>query len=152
MQLLQCFETVHPSDEVTQTAEDASRRLGTLLNVHRDRFQVSPAESPGESVEIPLSAIQLLFDILTSIAQGNGVTLIPMQAQLPIQHSADFLNISRLCFIRLLDEGKIPSHGVGTDRRVVFRDLANHKERSDAERRQALDELAALGQEIDEGY
>ncbi len=150
--MLQFFETVQPSDEDTRTAEDTSRRLAALLHAHQDRFQVSPFGSPGESVEIPLSAVRLLVDILTRIAQGSAVTLIPMHAELPIQDGADFLNVSRSYVIRLLDEGKIPFRGVGPDRRIVFRDLVDYKNRSDAERRQALDELAALGQEIGEDY
>jgi len=86
------------------------------------------------------------------MAQGNALTLIPTHAELPAQDAADFLNVSRSYLNMLLDENKIPSRKVGHDRRIVFRDLLDYKRRSDAERREALEEVSKLGQEIDEGF
>jgi hypothetical protein len=138
--------TTRPSDEDSRTAEDASHRLETLLLKHRDRFQVSPAGNPGDCIEIPFSAIRLLLDVLTRIAHGDPVSFNSMDDELCIQHSAEYLNVSSSYL------GKLPSRGVGQDRRVLFRDLLEYKTRSDAQRREALEELAALGQEIGEGY
>jgi hypothetical protein len=39
---------------------------------------------------------------------------------------------------------------VGAHRRIRAQDLLDYKQRRDAERNKALDELARLGQEIDE--
>ena len=61
------------------------------------------------SVTLPLSAFNLLITILTQMAEGNAVTLIPVQAELTTQKAADLLNVSRPYFIRLLEEKKIPN-------------------------------------------
>jgi excisionase family DNA binding protein len=58
------------------------------------------------------------------------------------------LNISRPSLIQLLDEGKIEYRKVGTHRLVRFEALMQYKRRADAERRAALDELAAYDQEL----
>jgi hypothetical protein len=46
----------------------------------------------------------------------------------------------------------LPFHKVGTHRRVRFRDVMAYRERSLAERRAALDELAEQAQELGLGY
>jgi excisionase family DNA binding protein len=149
---LEFVETVQPSDQDAQSVAETIRRLGMLVHADSDRFEVSPAGSPGESVEVPLSTIRILLDIVTGLARGSAVTFVPMHAELPVQRAADFLNVSRSYLGRLLDEGKIPYRDDEAGRRIVFRDLLDYKKRSDADRRQALEQLAALGQEIGEGY
>ena len=150
--VLEFVETVRTNDDDARLAEETIQRLGTLVHTDSDRFQVSPAGNPGESVEVSLSTIRILFDIVTGLAHGSAVTFVPMHAELPVQRAADFLNVSRSYLGRLIDEGKIPFREDGSGRRILFRDLVDYKSRTDAERRQALEELAALGQEIGEGY
>jgi len=50
--------------------------------------------------------------------------------------------------IRLLDEGKIEFHKVGTHRRVPFKSALAYKRQIDTERKAALAELAAYDQEL----
>ncbi|MEW4530718.1 helix-turn-helix domain-containing protein [Maioricimonas sp. JC845] len=141
-------EPVSPSVEDIQLAKASSRRLAPFLN---QNLKVRIAGTK-EQVELPAVAVRLLVDLLSEMAEGNAVTLIPIHAELTTQQAADLLNVSRPFLIRQLEEGVIPYRKVGTHRRVMFSDLMEYKHRIDSERHEALDELAAQAQELDMGY
>ena len=76
------------------------------------------------------------------------MTVSRRDAELTTRQAADFLNVSRPFLVRLLEAGTIPFCKIGTHRRVRLEDLRQYKNRDDAVRRRALDELTALDQEI----
>jgi excisionase family DNA binding protein len=144
---------VAPTERETAIAKESSRKLSRLLGSVPE-FHVQPGETgeSGETIVLPRSAVRLLVEILTQMAQGNAVTLIPIHAELTTQQAADLLNVSRPFLVKLLEQGKIPFRKVGKHRRIRFSDVLAFKERTDAERRTALERLVAEGQELGMGY
>ena len=92
------------------------------------------------------------MDILEAMAAGQGITVIPQNAELTTVQAAEVLNVSRPFLIKLLDQEKIPHRKVGRHRRVLMEDVMNYKAAIDAQREAILDRLAAEAQEQGMGY
>ena len=112
------------------------------------------AESGGRdtAITLPKEAIELLVEILGQMANGNAVTIVPVNAELTTQQAADMLNVSRPFLVGLLDDGKIPHRLVGTHRRVRVADLLLYKDKDDAHRKAVQDELTAEAETLGLGY
>jgi excisionase family DNA binding protein len=146
-------DAVQPSEEVSALAADASRRLFRLIGANKKETCVVRFESaPDEPVVLPAAAVRLLGALLTELAKGNAVTLMPHHAELTTQEAADLLNVSRPFLVGLLESGQLPHHKVGTHRRVRFSDLMTYKRKRDAESETALRELASLSQDMKLDY
>jgi excisionase family DNA binding protein len=142
-----------PNQHETDLARESSRALGPVADTSGDvRITVADAAGVERTVNIPASALRLLFSVLSEMARGNAVSLIPLHAEITTQEAADILNVSRPHLVGLLEKGEIPFRKVGVQRRVQFRDVMEYKERSDADRRSALDALAHQAQELRLGY
>jgi excisionase family DNA binding protein len=105
-----------------------------------------------EVVELPTFALRLLGEILSELALGNAVKVVPIHAELTTQEGADMLNVSRPHLVKLLDNGALPHTKTGRHRRIKFADLMTYKEQRDLASRNAMDELAAQAQELGMGY
>lgn len=147
-------EPVAPTPDDTRLAQESSRLLAKLREKTSGnvRLRIQSENEPEETVAIPRSAFRLLADILTEMAKGNAVTLIPIHAELTTQQAADLINVSRPFLIEQLEKGTIPYRKVGKHRRVLFQDLMAYKQTMDRNRLKALDELANQAQELGMGY
>lgn len=143
-------EPVPPSATDARIAEESARLLApTLKTANRVvQLRVGDDNSTSEPVAIPTEAFRLLVNILAQMASGNAVQLVPQQAELTTQEAARLLNMSRPYVVRLLDEGRIPSHRTGTHRRVMLRDVLTFKAEHRRARSAALDRLSDLDQEL----
>lgn len=146
-------EPIVPTPQDAAIAREASRMLAPYIDhLENLRFQVGEDRKASQKLSLPASAIRLLLDLLTEMAAGNAVTLIPVHAQLTTQQAADALNVSRPFLVSLLEEGKIPHVKVGTHRRILFEDLMRYKKSVDRERHKALDELVKQSETLGMGY
>jgi excisionase family DNA binding protein len=106
----------------------------------------------GKRIELPLSAVEALKVVVDALTRGQSVTLVSQDKELTSQAAADMLHMSRPYLIKLLDQGAIPFHRVGTHRRIRLEDVLAYRDRRNAERKAALDELARLSEELPDGY
>ena len=137
-----------PSADDAELAAAASRHLSQARHEGKElRVQLD-----GEELPLPKAVSELLHHLLAEMAKGNAVTLFPVHAELTTQEAADYLNVSRPYLIRLLEQGRIRFHLVGTHRRVKFSDLEAFRKGAEDGHRSARDELAAQAQELRMGY
>jgi excisionase family DNA binding protein len=142
-----------PSAAEARLARESGPRVAKVAGRKRKSVRIQVEDNGNkESIELPMSAVRALADVLRQMAQGNAVTLLSSEAELTTQQAAGLLNVSRPFLVRLLDEGQIPSRKVGTHRRVRSRDVLAWKQRTDRARLRALAELQAQAQELDMGY
>jgi excisionase family DNA binding protein len=136
---------VAPNEADRRLAREAGQRLAAYLGEPKPiKMGVVPeGKEQEEAIVLPASVLCVLVDVLAELAAGNAVAVVPVQAELTTQLAADMLNVSRPYLIGLLDKGEIPSRRVGVQRRVLLSDLLAYKQRSEAERLKALEELQA---------
>jgi excisionase family DNA binding protein len=151
-QLLNGNEVVTPSKADSALARQSSEKLAAFL-AKSDRVTLHlKTGKKSEEIILPPAAVRLLVSVLSEFGQGNAVTLTPIRAELTSQQAADLLNVSRPHLVKLLDDGTIPSRKVGTHRRVELTDVLAYKQDFHARRQAALEELAALSQDLGMGY
>jgi excisionase family DNA binding protein len=144
------LDVTTPTPASAQAAESALRSLaghplaGASLRVGEGRA--------GTSVELPAEVLAVLVEVLGQLANGNGVRVVPVHAELTTQQAADILNVSRPHLVKLVENGAMPFHMVGTHRRVRLGDLLEYKTRFEAEQDAQLDILAAEAQKLGLGY
>src|SRR4051794_20451024 len=97
----------------------------------------------GSHIDIPAELYDVLRDVVSALSQGMAISIAPHNTMLTTQEAADLLNISRPTLVRLLTDGEIAYTMRGRHRRVLLRDILDYTERTRAERRSTLDEMAA---------
>lgn len=142
------YEPIVPSTNDSRIAKRSSQTLSRYVS-HSLSVRVG---NSNDEIELPEGAVRLLVDILTNMAEGNAVTLIPVHAELTTKQAADILGVSRPFLIGLLEEGAIPFRKVGTHRRVYFEDVQAYKRRVTEERESVLSQLVEDAQSLDMGY
>jgi excisionase family DNA binding protein len=101
-----------------------------------------------DGVPIPSALRRVLVAAARQLAEGNGVSVLPVLAEVSTQQAAHLLNVSRPYVIGLLEKGEIPFHKVGAHRRIRLKDLLAYRRRRDASRRAIIDRLAEEAQEL----
>lgn len=101
----------------------------------------------GEAVELPERLHAVLEAIVRHLQSGNGVSVVPLHAELTTFEAADILNVSRPFLIKRIEAGEVPFHMVGTHRRLKLSDVLAYRDRLTA---RADDAVAATTAEAEE--
>lgn len=143
------LDVTNPTPEAARAAEVALRSLSGQVGATSLRVRKAGRET---NVELPAEVLSVLVEVLGQIANGNGVRVVAVHAELTSQQAADILNVSRPHLVKVLESGAIPFHLVGTHRRVKLGDLLAYKARFEAEQDAALADLTAEAQKLGLGY
>jgi excisionase family DNA binding protein len=135
-----------PSPEEALLAQKVSRAIEQRAQ-DALRLQLSGAHDV-LTLELPPVATDLLMEILKQMAEGNAVSLVPIQPEVTTQQAADLLNVSRPYLVGLIEKGKLPARMVGNQRRLPLAEVLAYRRENQAQRREALKEMVALSQEL----
>lgn len=116
-----------------------------------DTVNISIQES-GELFTIPGKALEFLAHILSIMAEGKAISLIPSESEVSTQQAADMLNVSRPHIVKLLEQGVIPFKKAGSHRRILLEDLMKYAGQQKAITKRNLKMLAEQAQNLSLGY
>ena len=134
-----------PSKEAQGLARDAYNRLKkNLPHLDGENIMVQ-IENEQESLRLPREALVLLRDVLSAMAKGKPVAIMPLAMELTTQAAADHLGCSRPHLIKLLESGEIPFTKVGRHRRVRYEDVVKFDETMRNRQKKLLGEIMASG-------
>lgn len=115
------------------TITSESSRIREIRQLVQDGT-VNIVGAKGRKVPLPSVVVGLLDEILKNMQAGKAVSIVPEHQQLTSQRAANLLGVSRPFMVRLLEEGQLTFHMVGSHRRVYLKDLLAYKKRRDKER------------------
>lgn len=141
-----------PTMPEIEAAKQSSRMLSKYADADRVQLTLRANNGVAEDLVLPGQIMQLLLDIVSEMAKGNAISLVPIHHELSTQEAANLLNVSRPHLVSLLEKGALPHRKVGAHRRVLASDVLAYKESLLAQRNTALDELTAISQELGMGY
>lgn len=116
-----------------------------------DSIKIKIQES-GEFITVPRKALELLSLILSNMAEGKAISLIPSDSEVSTQQAADMLNVSRPHIVKLLEQGTIPFKKVGSHRRILLEELLKYELEQKQQRKENLQFLAEQAQDLNLGY
>lgn len=136
-----------PTPEEQTVARKGSQALTRYADADRVRLSLHVDGKEHDDLILPGSVVRVLLGVLTEMARGNAVSVIPVHQELTTQQAADLLNVSRPHLVGLLEHGEIPFHKVGTHRKVRLLDVLAYQQRERDARGKMLDELTAASQQ-----
>ena len=102
------------------------------------------AAPSGSSVTMPTELSSLLTKILQAFAEGRTVTVSTMPEDVTTTTAATMLGVSRPTLMKMVANGDIASHKVGSHTRLKSTDVQEFKRARLARQRAAFEELLEL--------
>ncbi len=110
---------------------------------------VEIAAPGGNKMVVPAALAGLMREVLDGIGRGAQITIQSVPKEATTTTAAKMLGISRPTLMKLIADGKLPAHKVGSHTRLMTADvLALRAGRREAQRR-AFDELRELDEELE---
>lgn len=95
-----------------------------------------------KDVRLPPGVSRAVRRLLDRLAAGEAVQMVSADTELTSREAAELLGISRTYLVRLVDEGRIPAHMVGTHRRLKASDVLAYRR----DREERLAKVAAIAE------
>lgn len=125
-----------------QQAHDVLRLIGG----HPERLVVSSSAS---RKPLPAELAVILSKVLEAMANGGTVTIGSLPDELTTTVAAEQLGVSRPTLMKMIRNGAIPAHRVGSHHRLKAADVLAAKRTRLEKQRRAFDELRELEDQLD---
>jgi excisionase family DNA binding protein len=136
-------EMVVANEKQRAEAREFVKRLEDSMRGSR-----SEANLPGDP-GLSRDFTRFLASLLDQISQGKTVVVGALPKQLTTTVAAAQLGVSRMTLMKLVREGTLPAHKVGTHTRLLTEDVLAFRRKRLTEQRSALRDLLDLEDELD---
>jgi excisionase family DNA binding protein len=140
-----CADDLNP--ESVNAAAAAARALARFSSAPRVKISVEGDSAPSDVV-LPADIFAQIIDLLSKIANGHAVSIVPVDAELTTQQAAHYLNVSRPHIIKLIERGELSHRMVGTHRKLPVREVLAYGNRSQLAQEEALRGISLLEEEL----
>jgi len=124
-------KTLEEAVEVTQEVHDR-RITGALFKL-----------DDGSAIALPQHLSELMSFVLQGVTQGD-LRIQSIPDELTTRTASEMLGISRPTLMKMVKNGEISSHKVGSHHRFLFKDVAEVRAKREEQRSEALDQLLEL--------
>lgn len=126
--------------EQFEVSDEERAALARLLPESEDGLVVLRAGE--KDLRLPPGASRAVRRLLDRLAAGESVQVVSADAELTTRQAADLLGISRTYLVRLVDDGHLAAHMVGTHRRLKASDVLAYRR----QREERLAKVAAIAE------
>ncbi|NEW55764.1 helix-turn-helix domain-containing protein [Nocardia cyriacigeorgica] len=130
---------IEQAREVQAFLDDTGSLLASLV--------VAAGPSASRNLTMPSELSALVFHLVDLIGRGCTVTIGSIPNEVTTTVAARMLRLSRPSLMKLIRDGKIPAHKVGSHTRLYSRDVLEFRRAQLEAQSQAFDELRALEEE-----
>lgn len=132
------------TSRVLTTAREARLARDVLEGLEGPQGSLAVERDGRRTVVVPPEIGRLLQHVLDVMARGGTVTIGTVPEVLTTSTAAGILGISRPTLMKMIKEGSIPSHMVGTHHRLTAEDVRAALRARRARERAAFEELMKL--------
>lgn len=136
--------TIAATNEVLLSADEQSAARDFVQSLDGR----PPRVTSGQDAALPVEVARVLELVLEAMAEGRPVSVAAMPENLTTTAAAGLLGLSRPTLMKLVREGRIPAHKVGSHHRLRSADVLALKDELRLERQQAVFDVIDLEDEL----
>lgn len=115
-----------------------------MLTMSADQFSEADVKKleAAAQLDLPPMVKALLREIADYVRSGEAIYMLAADQELSPNEAAKHLKMSRTHLCKLLDRGEIPSHKVGSHRRILVSDLVEFNRQRHADQLELAERFA----------
>lgn len=130
--------------------EDSKALQGVITHFCARPLPPVTVVASGQPITVPEEVVEAVVQVVTAMADGLAVIVLPLHRTLTTQRAANLLGLRRRDVIDLLDAGEIPHHQDGRHRHVELADLLAYAASRSEQQYAAINEMVEIGYEGDQ--